>query len=581
MQKSSTSVADMVKDFSLIRDSKSTKFPHAFMGALDKRMTGILIGKEKMPEFHEPLVKRTFAVFLNEFKNPTFRKSMEQDRRVEDLLLIFFSNATKELQKGKAADDDGWRLMVDRHVALFIRLISSILKDHDWARDRPELASRLNTMEKKLLVHDQDLTASSQRNGGSGGTTIEVEVPRTYEVKDMPLVMSLLGVFGKHYDEAQADINANKSVWTEKAALDDLKRYQTNLSLESGKTLARHDFEYEDAYEAWKKTEISDVSQMLLAIVQSNLELAKSTTSAGLPQFKPSTSSLDSGYAEISRKLSDPAHNSSSYVIDQPVDVSGLNIGEPEEENSQYTFIPPDPRAFYRAVVKQALTTDLNNPELERPEGARPLLSKASTEILTEAAIRWRVPQFSRLVLFLDAIKEKYQHQEIDLPTLDSAFEYIKEPQLDTHHKKSNRMSVIVQENLFDRSRWSIIDNLLNKNILSAVHDALLRDFFDVMTHAFDTKGPSFGMILGILQAHIYSDPVFQPSEEDLENFWQQLRNTLKERAEIAYEGMLGKVLPNSQEEWEFYHIMQLGKQVLTLAEKIQKRFRKLPPTVG
>ena len=158
VQRSSTSVADLVKDFSLIRDSKSTRFPHGFMAELVKRITGVLIGKERRPEFADPTVKRTFAVFLNEFKAPQFRKSMEKDRRVEDLLLIFFSNATKELQKGKAPTDDSWKLMVDRHVALFVRLISSTLKDHDWARDRPELSSRLNTMEKKLLMHDQDLS---------------------------------------------------------------------------------------------------------------------------------------------------------------------------------------------------------------------------------------------------------------------------------------------------------------------------------------------------------------------------------------------------------------------------------------
>lgn len=199
VQRSSTSVNDLMKDFSLIRDSKSTRFPHAFMGELDKRITKVLMGTERMPEFKDATVKRTFAVFLNAFKDPTFRKSMDKDRRVEDLLLIFYSNATKELQKGKVPGDDSWKLMVDRHVALFLRLVSSILKDHDWAKDRPELTQRLATMEKKLLMHDQDLTAENQRNGGQGGSTIEVEVPRSYEVKDMPLVLVVSRIFAVGY----------------------------------------------------------------------------------------------------------------------------------------------------------------------------------------------------------------------------------------------------------------------------------------------------------------------------------------------------------------------------------------------
>ena len=81
IQRSSTSINDMVKDFSLIRDSKSTKFPHAFMGALDKRMTKVLVGQEKLPEYSDALIKRTFAAFLNEFKNPTFRKQQRSYKR--------------------------------------------------------------------------------------------------------------------------------------------------------------------------------------------------------------------------------------------------------------------------------------------------------------------------------------------------------------------------------------------------------------------------------------------------------------------------------------------------------------------
>lgn len=253
VQRSSTSVADLVKDFSLVRDSKSTRFPHGFMAELDKRITGVLVGKERMPEFGDASVKRTFAVFLNEFKKPEFRKNVEKDRRVEDLLLIFYSNATKELQKGKAPDDDNWKLMVDRHVALFVRLVSSTLKSssHDWTRDRPELTSRLQILESKLLMHDQDLSAASQRNGGAGGTTTEVEVPRSQAAKDMPLVVTVANVFQKTLQQVQADLDDQKDLWTEQAALKDLKMYQTNLNLNNHRTLRMEDFETDEAYETW------------------------------------------------------------------------------------------------------------------------------------------------------------------------------------------------------------------------------------------------------------------------------------------------------------------------------------------
>jgi hypothetical protein len=583
VQRSSTSVADLVKDFSLIRDSKSTRFPHGFMAELDKRITGVLIGKEKRPEFGDASVKRSFAVFLNEFKAPQFRKSMEKDRRVEDLLLIFFSSATKELQKGKLPGDDGWKLMVDRHVALFIRLISSTLKDHDWTRDRPELVSRLATMEKKLLLHDQDLASENQRNGGAGGSTVEVEVPRTYEVKDMPLVLVVSRIFGISYSDIQADVNRYKSVWTEKAALQDLKTYQANMSLMGKRTLNREDFDTDEAYEAWKNREIPDLSQMILAIVQSSPELAKSSPGTGPPQFKPNAP-LESGYMDPARRDSIPGANGSSYVVDQPLDMGGLDIrDDAADDASSYTYIPSDPRCYYRAIAKEALMYDMADPELQPTDATSDtpsikLLSKQSTELLNEIALRWRLPQSSRMVLFLDVIREKYQDQEIDLDTLDAALNYVKEPP--PADKKSNRMSVI-PEPLFDRKKWPTADCTLNQQILISLHEALLRELFEMMLLVYDTKAPPLGPIMYVLNNHIYDDELFDATPEELDQFSEQLRQGLRQRAADVYRELLAKHIPEMKEDWQFYHVIELGRAVVKLCERIQKRYRKNPEIMG
>ena len=587
VQRSSTSVTDLVKDISLIRDSKSTRFPHGFMGELDKRITKVLMGTEKMPEYKDATVKRTFAVFLNEFKDPRFRKSMDKDRRVEDLLLIFFSNATKQLQQGKAQADDGWKLMVDRHVALFIRLISSTLKDNDWTKDRPELAQRLATMEKKLLVHDQDLSSGDQRNGGQGGTTIEVEVPRTYEVKDMPLVLHVSRIFSVSYSDVQSDINRHKSVWTEKAALQDLKTYQAHLSMMTKRTLNNDDFDLEEAYEVWKHQEIPDISQMILAILQSNPELAKSSSGGSVPQFKANPS-LDPGYADPSRSGSQSTENGSSYVIDQPVDMSGLNIQDDGvEDGTSYVFIPSDPRSYYRTILKEVLTYDLNDAELQASEAtdetpAMKLLSKQSAELLNEVAVRWRVPQFSRLVLLLDVIREKYVNQEISLDTLDAGFNYVKEPPPPPTDKKSYRMSHIpVQDALFDRSKWTVQDYALNQQILQSLNEALLREMFQLLMHCYDNKAPAVGPIMYILENHIYDDPLYSGTEADMDKFAAELKQALKQRAAEVYGELLAKHIPNTKEEWEFYHVIELGRAVVKLCEKIQKRYRKNPNVMG
>ena len=77
---------------------------------------------------------------------------------------------------------------------------------------------------------------------GTASTT-EVLAPLSYDVKDMPLVQHVAKIFGMTTAQAQSEIDKNKSIWTEKAALQDLKTYQAHLSLQTHKTLSRDDFE--------------------------------------------------------------------------------------------------------------------------------------------------------------------------------------------------------------------------------------------------------------------------------------------------------------------------------------------------
>ncbi|KAJ4335993.1 hypothetical protein N0V87_005714 [Didymella glomerata] len=571
---STNTAATIMSEVSSIRESKSTKFPHGFMGELEKRMTKVLMGTEKMPEFRDPNIKRTFAVFLNAFKEPQARRNMEQDRKVEGLVLMFFSNATKEMGRGKEPGDDSWKLMVDRHLALFIRLISSTLRDHDWQRDRPELLQRLQNMEKKLLVHDQDLTADSMRNGGQGGTTIEVLVERSYEVKDMPLVLIVSRIFSVSYSDVQADINRYKDTWTEKAALQDLKTYQTNLSLMTRKTLSSDDFDSEEAYEQWKSQETSELSRLILELMKANPDLAKGSSAAA--QIRSHNASVDLGSRQGSHSSESGAHG-----LDQAMD--GLNMRDDLANGDEsYTFIPSDPRSYYRAIVKEALTYDLA--DAQQSEGGEyiGLLSKQSHELLNEVAHRWRLTLPSRFILYLDVIREKYLEQELDLDTLDAAFNYVKEPP--ATDKKSNRMSMMQMpppDVISDRSKWTVHDFLLNQQILSSLHDALLRELFELMMFVFDTKAPPLGPIMYIITSHIYEDPTFDVPDEDLNQFTEQLRLALRRKAGDVYGEMLAKNIPDTKEDWEFYHVIELGRAVVKLCEKIQKRYRKNPEVMG
>ncbi|KAK2873350.1 hypothetical protein FQN49_002424 [Arthroderma sp. PD_2] len=579
LNRASTSFHDLMKDFSLVRDSKSTRFPHGFISELEKRLTGVLIGKEHRKEFQDATVKRTFGAFLNALKEQSFKKRMEKDRRVEDLVLIFFSNATKELSKGRVPEDTSWKLMVDRHVALFVRLITFILKDHDWIRDKPELASRLATLESKLLAHDQDLTESSQKDG----PTVEVVAPLSYDVKDMPLVQTVAKAFGLRNSQVQSDINKNKDSWTGKEALQDLKLYQAHLNLNTGGTLSVKDFEVEEGYEAWKKTEGPDLSQMMLAIVQSNPELAKSTGGT-LPQFNAQLADVPYGEDAYTEAYGNASENS-SYVIDQSLDMGSLSLADETYEQPDtklYTFIPPDPRSYYRFVLNQLLTHDLRDQSLQASEAtsetpASKLLSKQSTELLNEICLRWRIPNFTRLILFLDVFREKYVDQDISLDTLDSAFTFVKDPPA----AKNKRASIVMAPILYDRNKWTQADIFCMQRVITSIHEGLLRQLYETMMSCYDAKIPPIGPVMYVLENHIEADPYFTDSPEKRERFREYASEGLLEKAKSIYEEYLNKEIPPEQDAWEFHHVIQLGKAVMKVCQRIQKRYRKNPEIVG
>lgn len=578
-------IGDMVQDFAKSSNTK-TKFPHGFMGPLEKRMQGVVVGQEKLREYKDAAVRRTFAEAYQAFSDPSFRKRMDKERRVEDLVLIFYSKSTKANQQGTAPDDDSWRPMVDRHVALFVRMFSQLLKDQGSDKDRPELMSRLATLEKGLLTNAQDLTADTGE--GPGGTYIEVTTPLSYDIKDMPMVQVVARIFDLTNTQVQSDIDSHKTIWTEAAALADLKAYQHCLDLNTKRTLRSDDFDIEEGYHDWKRAEGPELSRMMAEILQARPELMRSMTSSNRPlpavpsNYNPEQ---DQAYSDIGRGIAAPPGDDSVYSFDQPVDMSALTMDENQAgrlylEESTYVFIPPDPRSFYKYIVAHAMTFDQLHPSQTSDDPASvELLSRQSLELLTELCVRWRIPQFSRLVLFLDVAAQKFLDQVIDLDGLDAAFEFVKNPPTDKKrgHTRTHSMSLAS----FDQSHWTLHDFALYRQVMTNLNDALLRDLYDILQHCYETKPPSPGPVLTVLESHIHNDPSFSFGPDELESYKTQLQEGLAARAVDVYRGYLEAEVPHVQEEWQFFHVIQLGKAVVKLCERIQKRYRKSPELMG
>ncbi|KAI8632567.1 hypothetical protein F5Y19DRAFT_421750 [Xylariaceae sp. FL1651] len=579
-----SNIGDLVKEF-VPGNSTSVKLPHSFHSPLLKRMEGVIRGSETLPGYNDAAVKKTFAQAYTAFTEASFKKSIDKERKVEPLVLIFYSAATKACGLGHAPGDDSWKLLVDRHVALFLRLVTQILRAHGSDRDKPELMSRLSTLENKLLTNDQNLFIDTSQDAGKH---IEVVVPLSYDVKDMPMVQAVARIFGLAHSDVQSHIDTQRPNWTEEAALRDLKAYQHRLNANMSGVLRSQDFDLEEAYQDWKKAEAPFLSSMMMEILTAKPELAKTSSGTSAASEKPLPASPSSGYAEeqayadLGRVLSNP-NRTSIYGIDHTFSLSSMTIEDTGSiravDEANYTFIPPDPREFLKVIANYALEFDAMHGNDDNQNSP---FSKQSIELLTELCVRWRIPQFTRLVVYIEVAARRFTDTLFTVIDLDTAFDLVKTTPPEKELKRPPPI-YLYSESLatIDRGRWTLTDFATYKQTLYTLHDALLRELYDVLMHCYESKPPSAGPSVHVLQNHILNDPSFSRKESDALEYTKMLQGGMAEQAANAYRSFLDAEIPPDQQDWNFSHVKKLGNSVVKLCEKIQKRYRNNPVIMG
>ncbi|KAK1600323.1 uncharacterized protein LY79DRAFT_574656 [Colletotrichum navitas] len=577
-QRSHTSVTELVGQF-VSSGSNSIKLPHGFQKPLEKRLKNVLTGKEPMQGFNDSALKRSFAEAYTAFTDKNFQKSVEKDRKLEPYVLMFYSSATKANQKYAqltSATDDSWKETADRHMAMFIRLVAQTLRDQGHDRDRPELMSRLHTLENKLLTRDQNLSLDS---AGDGGSYIEVPAPLSYDIKDMPMVLTVARIFGRSNSEVQADLEANRQVWTEENAIKDMKNYQQRLASDAPGALRSQDFDLEDAFQEWKRAEAPHLSQIILEILTVKPELAKTSTAGAdksLPGRPQSTFfGEEQSYSEISKSISSP--DGSIMNFDSSIGSLSLDDSNQAFDEVVYTFVPNDSRAFYKAILKDCMTYDQLHAD---PAAEYTPLSQPSKDLLMELSVYWRLPQFSRLIAFIEVAVKKFLDGEILADDLLVVMDNAKSSE--PERKKAPHL---YQYNIglrdIDQSRWTMHDFAVYQQTLNSLYDALLRDLYNLMLNCYGPKPPNIGSVMTLLEDHVQSDPAFPARPEQVQEFAVHLTEGLRRAATDAYDVFVHEKLPNHASEWEFTHVVELGRAVTKLSNKIQKRYKNLPEIMG
>ena len=176
----------------------------------------------------------------------------------------------------------------------------------------------------------------------------------------------------------------------------------------------------------------------MLIMAQSNPELAKSTPADVLPATQATTRPLSTYTQFDSTTLSHHASISSRRSVFGKIEPSYDNddlAPSPSEGDEDipvghhFTFIPPNPKKFYKRLVEYCLIADLEvmlSPEVDdNDEVSLGILSHVHIVLIDECATRWRIGDTYRVTCFLDLVKQFYERNDVPMECIPEALQNV------------------------------------------------------------------------------------------------------------------------------------------------------------
>lgn len=150
------------------------------------------------------------AVFYGQVKDENFRRQMKENRKIEEMILMFATNATNVLKKEPTLAGDGWKVELNNHIAQFIKLLRECLRHVSHVST--DLTARLDTYAAKLAPSlPATQTSFSDSGYESSSTTNRDSIVSAKRIStstiDMPLVLTAAKLFKITPDEAQREID--------------------------------------------------------------------------------------------------------------------------------------------------------------------------------------------------------------------------------------------------------------------------------------------------------------------------------------------------------------------------------------
>ncbi|KAG8698044.1 hypothetical protein FRC09_007470 [Ceratobasidium sp. 395] len=376
-----------------------------------------------------------------------------------------------------------------------------------------------------------------------------VQVASEGSIADMPLVQTVGKLFGIEDADLQKDVNAAAKVCTDKAAIVDLKTCLKNITVGMPFPGRREDFSSDAAFQQWRTTENSQLSQLMVAMIRHNPALAKFTpsdiTATALPNPGARPESMYSESPGISGR-----HDSISSRF------STLSVGDDGDEPDSFTYIPPNPKKAYKRLVELCVDADLTAMVTlpEDQEVSLTILSPRNHEIINECAVRWRVLQTYRVACFLDVVRYKYEREEVPLECLPEALQVV-----------NKTMTEISLDN------WPSPDVDYISTIYGSLYNILLGVVYHSIRELTKLKPDiiiPYDDILRIIHGH----QLLARYQDEIDNRVKELMDHIRTTAVHEYTELSSDML-GVEDPDRAYPLLELSSRVEKTAKLLDKRF--------
>lgn len=141
--------------------------------------------------------------------------------------------------------------------------------------------------------------------------------------------------------------------------------------------------------------------------------------------FKSSSPNLSSRNESFSNRhsvaLGNSAQDQAELVGEQLEEDDEIQVGH------NFTYIPPNPRKFYKRLLEICVQADLEAMATlpEDQEVSLGILSPRHLELINECALRWRIGHSYRVACFMDVIKYKYEREEVPMECIPEGLQMI------------------------------------------------------------------------------------------------------------------------------------------------------------